>query len=235
MKEINGTDIPSDDIYQKLFVVEPAFSKYHPKEGLLALSGSEGEFLLNQIFNFELRHLAIIKPAQISGLNGRLVVSHHEICGGLLTFEKGRGDFDRVTCSGACMLNFEVNSLVGAPDMESYMLHLLMKQMVPNLPVANYIDCGDFTEGSPESEYGLLAVQCYALMRRGPAWQGVTRDMHYHLALTVKKGLSTKDDADGYDVWLRYLLRRMYARNKLIVQDILMPRLLGPFPRRPRS
>ncbi len=120
------------------------------------------------------------------------------------------------------------------------MLHLAMKQMVPSLSTANYLNCCAKTHTSDETEkkkidairqLGLISFLHNALtgyIDNGYFHQKGQPQMmrEFSLGFMLVPGMNTIDGCDGYDQWLQLLVEKKF--EQLLEQHrALRPTLLG--------
>ena len=222
-----------------LVLTELASVKERPKESVIRGGQWLFESMKVDAIDLRLTHIATIEPAFWGDNNDYLGYRQHLSCGGELTFQplpRKTHDVYKVKCSGKrCGLSVRFE-LLDFPEPQNLLLHLLIKQMVPGLPCANYVDCGHMGNKEFDSElpivrsYGLFAHHGFAL--RGTQFsQGrfaCAPDTFFDLALTAKTGLQTQEGFDGFDTWMQFLVSALYLSNKNYVQSTLLPLFSGP-------
>jgi hypothetical protein len=110
--------------------------------------------------------------------------------------------------------------------LQNALLHLMLKQMEPRQPFANFIDCRD--SGRQEvDDLGLVSIV------HGCAY-GSTSDNnhsgHFPLAFTLVPGMDTLNGADGFEHWARYLRQKKTEWDSRVIDRWARMLITGPRP-----
>ena len=113
----------------------------------------------------------------------------------------------------------------------------MLKQMVPGLPVANYVDCGKKEDNSLMKEgdgkairkLGLISLASEALWGNVDNGYYVSYGMtsRFSLGFMLTPGMDTSTGCGGYDEWLKLLVEKKFESLKEYHRS-LAPLLLGP-------
>jgi hypothetical protein len=178
------------------------------------------------------------------------------ICGGKLLFSNvpnekydGYNDFRRhsaeqvfVQCSNpGCGL--ELTPKISMSSLRHSIIHLFLKQIVPQYDVANFFNLGrldypqtfflhKFFEVNKKSldDLGTVAFWKDVFfgsdegMRHSRMWP---EDLYNDLGLIAVGGVDSSDGCDGLDRWLQFLVAQKHAIQKATIND-MKQNLLGP-------
>lgn len=146
-----------------------------------------------------------------------------------------------LTCSNpACHMEVTSTECPTEQDLLNLVLHLMLKQMVPNLPVANYLDCsikeGNHLmkegEGDAIRALGLIAIASEFLWGTVSNGYFGTFPERFGFGFMLAPGMQTAEGCGGYDQWLKLLVEKKFESLKEVYRS-LAPLLLGPkLPRR---
>lgn len=140
-----------------------------------------------------------------------------------------------VTCSNpGCQM--ELVSYIKRNVLSELLFHLMIKQMIPQLPAGNYFDCGQteyesWCMNNWASVKSLGLVSLLDVIFRGymdRSYYGSFTDV-YGLAFTIKVGLNTKSNLGGYDRWLQFLCVQKMLQEKKVLERMKFS-LFGPKP-----
>ncbi|GEM_PF-4240626 len=168
-----------------------------------------------------------------------------ESCGGRITLKNPSEIGVKHTgivlaCSNPeCGLTVASDQYQTLPDLSNLLFHLMLKQMVPDLPTANFIDCNLKEEPLVRGELkdaralGLISVAAdylYGTVEKSLT-AGQVRELSCGLGYMFTPGMDTQCDCDGYDAWLQFLVTKKF---ELLgdQHDALASMLLGPKPAR---
>jgi len=223
-KESDLTDLPLGTGYGFL-VIRPKIQPGLEKDCIL----QNREKIFNDLMELKnISHCANIDwNPEVDSQKGK--PSRYKVCGGNLTFNPSTKDLrDRdaqdigkmaLTCS-ECDIDLGVR--VNKKEMQNILLHLMIKQMIPDFASGNFLNCDlvDNLQG-----LGLIAI----------ADQLVYGHNHYFttfphgssLAFILIPGLNTLSGFDGLDLWLRFLINKKMEFLKNTHQEMTTT-LLGP-------
>jgi hypothetical protein len=123
-----------------------------------------------------------------------------------------------LTCTNPnCGMALRSGSYRTKESLSNLMLHMMLKQMAPELKTLNFADCSQrqrpLIQGNLEEAHriGLISVAHQEfwgnIKRTSP--NALTEGL-YCLGFTLMMGLKTADDCDGQDQWLRFLLEKKF-------------------------
>ncbi len=148
----------------------------------------------------------------------------------------GDGDGFYLVCNGCCDIITQI--MFAEPlVLKNLMLHLMLKQMFPNLHCCNYIDCGAWDsngsyggsvtakEKNEIKNLGTLALSENRLML-GRLSKGIGA-RYYGLGFRLISGMNTVEDFDGFDNWARFLINQKFFQIKDFL-DLSKSFFLGP-------
>lgn len=147
-------------------------------------------------------------------------VRSYEGCGETIEFSNPGSSWTgvRFVCSRCgTRVRFREHRTTG--ELSNLLLHLLLKQMVPDLPTCNYIHL----ESGVGGELGTIAI---AQDELGINPIGGTSAMS-SLGFTLMSGMNTLNSFGGFDEWLKVLLVIKHQQLEAVVKSQL-PELLGP-------
>lgn len=151
--------------------------------------------------------------------NGKQEVRSYDGCGESIEFvDQGQLRF---ICS-RCQTNAWFRGRT-REELPNLFLHLLLKQVVPDLPTCNYIHL----ENGIGGELGTIAIAGDEL---GINPQGGTGTMA-SLGFTLMPGMRTLHNLGQFEEWLKALLAIKYQQLEAAAKSLL-PELLGPKPHR---
>lgn len=164
-----------------------------------------------------------------------------QACGGLLT-SFGSGAEERWACAKkkkAC--DFSLLEVCGDDPgkRRNVMLHLLLKQMVPQMSACNYLDCRliraeDFRFKPDQEELravrrlGLIALADQAVFtKQKSSSPNTTIHCRCTLGVLFAAGMNTQGGCEGYSNWLQLLVA---MRHQMLLQlhNEFLPLLVGP-------
>ena len=148
-------------------------------------------------------------------------------CGGIIEVKRSDSRPEpKIECS-LCPIDalFYHLKLGELPDL---LLHLLMKQMFPNLPTCNYFYC---EPDKPGGELGMMAVaeDILGLKRAGSLgfWTA-------SLGFVLMPGMRVLDSFGGFDTWARFLVELKFEQIRSS-HESLLPALIGEQSKRRRE
>lgn len=141
-----------------------------------------------------------------------------------------------ISCSSP-RCNMYVGSHLKREEFQNLLLHLMIKQMIPDFPSCNYIDCSQKENGDPDlSKEELKAIQDLGLISlhprilHGAIKKGYSSDKGaywFGLGFMLMPGMNTKEGCDGFDEWLKQLFikKEEWVKKRY---DSLKSFFLGP-------
>ncbi len=168
-------------------------------------------------------------------------------CGGMLTFstninqEGWHKNYNRggsITCTGLCGMDLVTRLPIN--ELKTAMLHLALKQMLPDLPMCNYIDCSQAkplnwrSEDKKEIEdvhaLGLVSLLYKSLLGNLKDVDSFVYSIEdWGIGFILMPGMNTLNSSDGFDEWLRFLINKKFEQIKKHHNKSLSA-LLGPKP-----
>jgi len=113
------------------------------------------------------------------------------------------------------------------------LLHLMIKQMVPSLPMCNYIVCDQEieTRQGRKTKLGLISLSTEKFENLLPVSGSIHGERkkkgEFIMGFTLLPGMNTLESCDGYDKWLRFLLGAKFGQMRQL-QKSIMPQWIGP-------
>jgi hypothetical protein len=156
------------------------------------------------------------RSARLVGAEMTQESHEYQYCGGL--FETANDNEGRLTwycenCNTKGRFRW-----IKRPEVPNILLHLLLKQAVPSLRTGNYI----WTE-----ETGVVSLLHEALLYK-PDSQGETPPSWIaNLGFVFMPGMHTLESLNGFEEWLRYLVKIKFDQLMEMHQSLL-PGIVGP-------
>jgi hypothetical protein len=194
-------------------------------------------FLICDMFNY--KHDKMGMPVYFDYCGGDLRITKIKQHTQHDDFLKELGGYSElaITCS-----NPKCEMLLGTKfskiELRNVLLHLMLKQMIPNLATCNYVDCSGLREGDllPERDYksiralGLVSVISESMWGKFKSEHfTIIRGEHASLGFTLKPGINSANSCDGLDNWLKFLVCKKFSQLKELI-DRSGFSLLGPKP-----
>lgn len=145
-----------------------------------------------------------------------------------------------ITCSNpSCGMS--LGSWLTLAELENLLLHMMLKQMVPDLATCNFVDCTQAEcirlhggEREAIKRIGLVSVASevfWGVVVNGYFTSATCQAIdNFGLGFTLVPGMNTRNGCDGFDEWFRFLVQKKFEALKEL-QRQLVPALLGPKPR----
>lgn len=145
-----------------------------------------------------------------------------------------------LTCSNpACNMEVISTECPSKSDLSNLLLHLALKQMIPNLPAGNYLNCalkednhrlqGDKADAI--RALGLIALApeiLWGYVQNGYFQNGTCPVVEcFGFGFMLVPGMQTASGCGGYDEWLKLLVEKKFESLKEVHRS-LAPFLLGP-------
>lgn len=167
---------------------------------------------------------------------GHLIVKPVHLVGSLRQCDTGT-EVALICSNPACNMEVTSHECPTKHDLSNLLLHLALKQMIPGLPVGNYLNCTlkeDYKkagEADAIRALGLIAFASeilYGYCQNG-YFQTETYPAieHFGLGFMLAPGMQTADGCGGYDEWLKLLVEKKFESLKEAYRSFA-PRLLGP-------
>ncbi len=141
-----------------------------------------------------------------------------------------------ITCSNAqCKMQLRI--YYSSASMQNVMLHLMIKQMFLGWKSFYYLDCGAYKferwshshisreEQQIMNELGVISMIpqcCWGQLVDSP------RTHHFDFGFTLKPGIKSGNDFDGYDGWARFLIGKKFEQLQNFLNHEGFPSVLGP-------
>lgn len=143
-----------------------------------------------------------------------------------------------ITCDGkGCNMEVTAPECPTMSDLSNLLFHLMLKQMVPGLPVANYVDCAKkedrFTKKEGEArlirELGLIsfASEAFCGIVDNGYFQSYGMISRFSFGFMLTPGMNTSACCGNYGEWLQLLVEKKFESLKAH-HRALAPLLLGP-------
>lgn len=230
------TDLLDQDGLQIALVVQPQFTTGQTKE-IFNRSQSHLQAIFEDCMAFRWTHVGWI-GFDITG------IKVFWPCGGkiLTEFQDGRQTRHKtriVTCSNAdCQAHLKVT--IPEAELPSHLLHLMIKQIAPNIPMLNFLYCHrDYVDPFLQASQRRTLV---AYMKAIGSPLGLSHDLlfgsapkvingksnRFSLAFTPLSGVNISAYSfDGLDSWANFLLMKKFEQLRENCQG-LTAQILGP-------
>lgn len=143
---------------------------------------------------------------------GRIRKLFFQACGGSITNQtRQNSSYNTVTigCS-KCLVEFEIPDYAySEDDLTVAMLHLMIKQMIPDMPFCQYIDCGLWRGSSGDDPEEIEAVRQLGLV------SFIEEEPCANLSglgFILMPGMRTLYGCDGFDEWLKFLVKKKFEQ-----------------------
>lgn len=242
------SDLPFGVASEHIMLIQPAATRKISKQEFL-----EKEENFQQVFNDVTALTGLIHAGSLHCYNycdnpGEPI--HLEKCGGTLwinpvtAFKKssfpwlveGRATYVIKCSEGLCGMEMGFQPLA-KPEINNLMFHLMLKQMAPSIPTCNYVDCTstDWVHDEMDKikcirELGVVSVASHALWGIISAKNYfASYGEYYSLGFMLMPGMNTINGCDGFDEWLKFLVKEKFKQLKR-QHDEALPFLIGPKP-----
>ena len=124
---------------------------------------------------------------------------------------------------GCSSCNLELGIDIKRKSLGEILVHLLLKQFIPDLSSSNYVDLRKF---------GMGVMSIYGSWQYGKIKEDNDSDLRHYLiglSLLPNESLDTIDGNDGMDSWLRYLFLEERKKVDSLLQEF-KHNMLGPKP-----
>ncbi|MDE2019033.1 MAG: hypothetical protein KGJ13_01650 [Patescibacteria group bacterium] len=143
------------------------------------------------------------------------VATDFDACGGFVRLEEDQGEKMVFFCD-KCVSKMAFR--MKCPDLADAILHLLLKQMMPGLRIANYLWA---------EETGTVGVLPNVVRLKSKIQLDTDYATRADLGFMLMPGMNTLEGFCGYDEWVRQLLRVKFDQLAAS-QDLLRRSVLGP-------
>ena len=254
MSYIKYSDLPSKSVDERILLFQPRTTIPANVPIATESQGQPSEKYLKQVFDDAVNLTGLVHVCSLlckSGFSehaGPFAVGPR--CGGNLVLQtraarSGNKESTEIalTCDGdGC--NMDVTYIMDKTKrgLSNLLLHLMLKQMVPNLASLNHVDCGlkkasyFDPEHRQEGEYinglGLISIASEAVwgnVENGFFESPELSGSRFTFGFMMEKGMQTADGCGGHDKWLQLLVRKNLESLKEI-HSLLTPFLCGPKP-----
>ncbi|MCX6745420.1 MAG: hypothetical protein NTX00_00180 [Candidatus Parcubacteria bacterium] len=208
------SDLPYGVGISEFVIIQPALTKGSNDEWII--KPSQMQEIINSSKNFTgFLHVGCLSTGRIYGNEEPL---GFKSCLGSLAVHPFKGPRPEpwqeyanliINCTG-CQMYF-ATSLTNR-ELWSVIFHLMIKQMIPNFPACNYIDCNQFERRSNLSsqeagaicDLGLLSLLPDILM--GSNGFSEQKRGFNGLGFMLKQKMNTLYDCDNFSEWLKFLV-----------------------------
>ena|GEM_PF-6319012 len=216
------SDLPWSVGTSEFVIIQPALTKGSNDEWIIR--SSQMQEIINSSKEFTgFLHVGCLKtgtiygnvePAGFKSCQGALVVKS-----GIVPIEPFESRYPepwqkQVNLTISCThCRMELFTTLTSQELRSVIFHLMVKQMIPNFPACNYIDCNQFERSSILSsqeagaicDLGLLSLSPDILLGSDGLYFLEERNWH-GLGFMLKQKMNTLYDCDNFSEWLKFLV-----------------------------
>ncbi|HVN26196.1 MAG TPA: hypothetical protein VMT99_00895 [Candidatus Paceibacterota bacterium] len=212
-----ATDLTNQGIFEPTFVIQlPETHGMHSWDDLERLPGSTTDdqlrgLLWHACHLSRLVHWGIVSYEQSEEGSGYEMVSSH--CGGLLALSDNGWSQARFACEG-CGYKALMPDVLSAA-LPSLLFHLLIKQALPGLRIANQLTTENL---------GTVAVAC----DKARIHSGDECPRQGHLGITLIPGVRTTEPHPKLAQWIEFLVQAKFDQLLGDIESKLLPTFAGP-------
>ena len=158
----------------------------------------------------------------------------------LLRLHGARNEMALVCSNPKCGMGIISNECPTEGSLANLLLHLMLKQMIPRLPILNYVDCGlkdeshyhdRHTDWKDIKALGLISLALEVLWGVAPLSCTYPQQIpeRYALGFMLTPGMRTMDGCGGYGEWLKFLVAKKFeilkGQYRAMASMLLGPKL----------
>ncbi len=232
MAYIKYGDLPFKVGAENILLFQPEIT--YSSENLMPTNRVWLENAYAEAMNLDLIHIgSLLCDGGTDELSGPLPLGPK--CGGKVRWHLGTpSECLRLSCSNPnCRMDIRSNVFKDITDISNLIFHLMLKQMVPNLPTLNYVDCSKKQDGEGKKFADVRALGVISLALEdfwGFVHNGYFSDLttsKFALGFMFAPGMLTETGCGGYDSWLQLLVEKKFEHLAQLHRS-MTPSLIGP-------